>query len=64
MARKIIGNTVGTTMKPKATGSGLPTVTEADNGKILQVVNGAWELVEIEMGVDLTEIAELIGGDA
>lgn len=27
--------------------SGLPAVTTADNGKILQVVNGAWALVEI-----------------
>lgn len=26
-------------------GSGLPTVTSQDNGKILQVVNGQWELV-------------------
>jgi len=25
--------------------SGLPTVTASDNGKILQVVNGAWTLV-------------------
>ena len=27
--------------------SSLPTVTEADNGKILQVVNGEWTLVEV-----------------
>ena len=25
--------------------SGLPTVTSADNGKVLMVVNGAWQLV-------------------
>ena len=25
---------------------GLPAVTSADNGKILQVVNGAWALVD------------------
>ena len=25
----------------------LPTVTSSDNGKIMRVVNGAWELVEI-----------------
>lgn len=31
-------------------GSALPPVTESDNGKILQVVNGAWELVEAEFG--------------
>ena len=30
--------------------SGLPTVTESDNGKILQVVNGVWELVELPSG--------------
>ena len=26
-------------------GSGLPTVSASDNGKILQVVNGQWTLV-------------------
>ena len=30
--------------------SGLPSVTEADNNKILQVVNGAWELVSVVDG--------------
>lgn len=29
---------------PAATGSGLPTVTPADNDKTLKVVNGAWEV--------------------
>lgn len=43
----------------------LPAVAEADNGKILQVVNGEWALVEPNFGgADLTEIAELVGGDA
>ncbi len=27
-------------------GAGLPTVTAADNGKILKVVNGAWAAAE------------------
>lgn len=26
---------------------GLPKVTEADNGKLLQVVDGKWELVDL-----------------
>ena len=28
-------------------GSGLPPVTEADNGKVLTVVNGVWTAVEL-----------------
>lgn len=39
-------------------GSGLPTVTEADNNKILQVVNGAWELVEMSGGSALPSAEE------
>lgn len=31
-------------------GSALPPVTESDNGKILQVVNGVWMLVEVVNG--------------
>lgn len=53
-------------------GGGLPKVTEADNGKVLQVVNGAWELVDgysktdIDnmLGTYINEVAELFGGDA
>ena len=59
MSRKIIGNTVGTTMNPKKIAtSGLPTVTEADNGKILQVVEGTWELVENSGGSALPSAEE------
>ena len=28
-----------------SSGSGLPTVTAADNGKVLMVVSGAWQMV-------------------
>ena len=35
-------------LEPTTLPSGLPTVTAADNGKILQVVNGAWALVTLE----------------
>lgn len=53
-------------------GSGLPPVTASDNGKILQVVNGAWQMVDgysktdIDnmLGSYINEVAELIGGDA
>lgn len=31
-------------------GSGLPSITEADNGKILQVVNGAWAVADAPSG--------------
>lgn len=48
MSRKIIGITVGTTINPDRlaekldVGSSLPTVTEKDEGKILQVEGGKW----------------------
>ena len=45
---------------PVSCGLGVPEVTEADNGKVLAVVNGAWGLANVEC--DLTEIATLIGG--
>ena len=34
-------------MPTGGTGSGLPPVTEADNGKVLTVVNGVWTAVEL-----------------
>ena len=30
----------------------LPTVTTADNGKVLMVINGAWKAVELNMSID------------
>lgn len=48
-------------------GSGLPKVTEADNGKILQVVNGAWALVTPEDSSVVTyldsSIGDILGGE-
>lgn len=35
---------------------GLPEVTEADNGKILQVVNGTWQAVEIPQYLGEVEV--------
>lgn len=32
--------------------SGLPEVTTADNGKVLMVVNGAWQVVDLNLTVD------------
>ena len=32
--------------------SGLPEVTEADNGKVLMVVNGKWQVVSLSLSVD------------
>ena len=34
------------------TGDQLPTITEADNGKVLMVVNGQWQLVTLNLSVD------------
>lgn len=34
----------------------LPTVTTADNGKVLMVVNGAWAVVDLNMSVDTNGI--------
>ena len=33
-------------------GSGLPEVTQADNGKVLMVVNGRWQVVSINLSVN------------
>ena len=30
----------------------LPTVTDADNGKVLMVVNGEWQVVSLNLSVD------------
>lgn len=38
---------------PTGGGSSLPSVTTADNGKVLQVVNGAWVAAEVEIGTTL-----------
>lgn len=35
-------------------GAGLPTVTTADNGKFLQVVNGAWAAATIPSAEGVT----------
>lgn len=47
--KKIIGVTVGTTIKPEkiAEKIGIPAVTEADNGKVLQVKDGQWVADEL-----------------
>ena len=49
-----------------STSSGLPEVTEADNGKVLQVVNGQWVLVDPSSinAAEVNELADLVGGDA
>lgn len=41
-------------------GSGLPAVTTADNGKILQVVNGAWQVLAIADSAVKTYIDDYI----
>ena len=52
MIRKIIGNTVGTTMNPQKiaekidAGTFLPKVTEQDDGKVLKVEGGQWSAGE------------------
>ena len=37
-------------LTPDNTGSALPVVSTSDNGKFLQVVNGAWSAVSIPSG--------------
>lgn len=41
---------VGDAIKNGGGGTGLPEVTEADNGKVLQVVDGVWGAVEVVDG--------------
>lgn len=42
------GNELGSMVFEERTGVDLPEVTEADNGKILKVVNGAWDKADDE----------------
>lgn len=37
----------------------LPTVTTADNGKVLMVVNGAWQAVDLNMSVDANGVVSI-----
>lgn len=52
MSRKIYGSTVTTPISPeKLKGDGkLPSVSAEDNGKILQVVDGAWAVADAPSG--------------
>lgn len=43
--------------------SGLPAVTAEDNDKILQVVNGAWAVVEAELGGSECKLPEVTEAD-
>jgi hypothetical protein len=45
------GNMIATDLDIKS-GSSLPEVSESDNGKILQVVNGAWTPTPVAMGAE------------
>jgi hypothetical protein len=48
MSRKIVGITVGTPISPQAIiEKGLPTITDKDEGKILQVKEGVWSAEEL-----------------
>ena len=37
----------------------LPTVTTADNGKVLMVVNGSWQAVDLNMSVDANGVVSI-----
>ena len=43
---------IDTSSDPTFTIPHVPTVTEADNGKVLMVVNGSYQLVTLNMSVD------------
>lgn len=39
--------------------SALPAVTTADNGKVLMVVNGAWQVVDLNMSIDTNGVVSI-----
>lgn len=63
MSRKIFGTTVTTPYSPQKVKEevSLPSVTEADNGKVLTVVNGKWTVAEPPTGPGVTAVAYVVG---
>lgn len=51
------------TWKEFETGGKVPAVTADDNGKILQVVDGAWAVVEAELGGSECKLPEVTEAD-
>lgn len=39
--------------------SGLPEITEADNGKVLMVVDGKWQLVSLNLNIDANGVVSV-----
>lgn len=39
--------------------SGLPTVTSSDNGKVLMVVNGSWQVVDLNISIDANGVVSV-----
>lgn len=57
MSRKIVGVTVGTSIRPETLiEKGLPTVTDKDEGKALKVQGGKWTAKEDETAEALNNI--------
>lgn len=54
VSNKPLSAAQGIVLKTLIDESGLPKVTESDNNKILQVVNGVWSLVEVVNGNEVT----------
>jgi hypothetical protein len=65
MSRKIVGVTVGTPISPQAiVEKGLPTITDKDEGKILQVKEGVWSAEKLqEPDLSETELPEVTEED-
>ena len=53
MSKKIMGSTVTTPFNPKRFGSNLPTVSDGDEGKVLQVEGGEWVKKDMPQGEEI-----------